>query len=102
MAGFKNAPDQAKQFWSSRTGGQKAMLLAGVGASAVLLTLFVRLIGTPDYKPLFTGLEPTDAQALSAKLEEQGIAHKMSADGKTLTVPADKLDAARMQTAAQG
>jgi hypothetical protein len=24
----------------------------------LLLTLFVRLIGTPDYKPLYTGLEP--------------------------------------------
>ncbi|MGA7342235.1 MAG: flagellar basal-body MS-ring/collar protein FliF [Terracidiphilus sp.] len=102
MAGNRNATDQLKQFWASRNGRQKAFLLGGAGATAVLLALFVRLIGTPDYKPLFTGLEPADAQALSAKLDAQGIPHQISADGKTMSVPADKLDAARMQTATDG
>src|SRR6202012_3911769 len=63
---------------------------------------FVRLIGTPDYKPLFTGLEPSDAQTLSAQLDAEGIPHQASADGKTISVPADKLDAARLETASQG
>jgi flagellar M-ring protein FliF len=67
-----------------------------------VLALFTRLIGTPDYKPLFTGLEADDAQTLSAQLDAQGIPHQISPDGKTISVPADKLDAARMQTAAQG
>jgi flagellar M-ring protein FliF len=102
MAGNKNATDQLKQFWASRTGRQKTFLLGGAGATALLLVLFVRLIGTPDFKPLFTGLEPTDAQALTAKLDAQAIPHQTSADGKTISVPADKLDAARMLTAADG
>jgi flagellar M-ring protein FliF len=94
--------DQLKQFWASRNGRQKGFLLGGAAATALLLTLFVRLIGAPDYKPLFTGLEPADAQALSAKLDAQGIPHQTSPDGKTISVPADKLDAARMQTASDG
>ena len=102
MPGLQNAPDQLKQFWATRNGRQKGMLLGGAGASAMLLFLFVRLIGTPDYKPLFTGLEPADAQALNAKLDAQAIPHETSADGKTISVAADKLDAARMQTATQG
>lgn len=102
MAGSKNAMDQLKQFWASRNGRQKAFLVGGAAATALLLTLFVRLIGSPDYKPLFTGLEPSDAQALSAKLDAQGIPHQTSPDGKTISVPADKLDAARMQTASDG
>src|ERR1700761_9423200 len=102
MPGFNDAIDQAKQFWVSRTGRQKGFLLAGVGATALLLTLFVRLIGTPDYKPLYTGLEAADAQTLSAQLDAEGIPHQASADGKTISVPADKLDAARLQTASQG
>jgi flagellar M-ring protein FliF len=101
MPGFQNATDQATNFWASRNSRQKTMLLGGAGVTGVLMFLFVRFIGTPDYKPLFTGLEPADAQALTAKLDAQGIAHKMSVDGKTITVPADKLDAARMQTASQ-
>ncbi|HUH63271.1 MAG TPA: flagellar basal-body MS-ring/collar protein FliF, partial [Terracidiphilus sp.] len=102
MAGIQDATDQAKQLWASRNGRQRAFLLGGAAATAAVLMLFVRLIGSPDYKPLFTGLEPADAQALSTKLDEQGIAHKTSADGKTMSVPADKLAAARMQTASQG
>jgi flagellar M-ring protein FliF len=102
MAGFSDATEQAKQFWSTRSAGQKGFLLAGTGATVLLLTLFVRLIGTPDYKPLYTGLEAADAQTLSSQLDAEGIPHEASADGKTISVPADKLDAARLKTATQG
>lgn len=102
MPGLNNATEQAKQFWASRSGRQKTLLLGGAGATILLLTFFARILGTPDYKPLFTGLEAADAQTLSTQLDAQGIPHQLSSDGKTLSVPADKLDAARMQTAAQG
>jgi flagellar M-ring protein FliF len=68
----------------------------------VVLVLFTRLIGTPDYKPLLTGLEAEDAQSVGAQLDAENIAHQISADGKTISVPADKLDAARLKVAAQG
>jgi flagellar M-ring protein FliF len=101
MAGFQDATEQAKQFWASRSSSQKVFLLAGAAATVLLIALFARLIGTPDFKPLYTGLEPADAQALTAQLDAQGIAHETSADGKSISVPADKLDAARLQTATQ-
>jgi flagellar M-ring protein FliF len=102
MPGMTNVADQAKTFWATRSGRQKAFLLFGAGATVLLLTLFVRLLSTPDYKPLFKDLEPADAQKLAAQLDAQNIPHQVSADGKTVTVPADKLDMARMQTASQG
>lgn len=102
MAGMTNIVEQAKQFWTSRTGRQKAFLLGGAGATIALLTLFARLIGTPDYKPLYKDLEPADAQALATQLAAQNIPNQISPDGKTVSVPADKIDAARMQTAQQG
>jgi len=101
MAG-NDALTQARQFWATRNSRQKGFLLAGAGATVVLLTLFARLIGSPDYKPLSTGLEPADAQAISAQLDADGIPHQTSADGKTISVPADKLASARMKTATQG
>jgi len=100
MAGKTNTTAQLKQFWASRNGRQKAFLVGGALAAGLLVAVFVRLIGTPDYKQLSSGLEPADAQALAAKLDQEGIAHQLSADGKSLNVPADKLDAARMQMAA--
>ena len=102
MASYQKSIEQAKQFWATRTGRQKAILLAGSGASALLLIAFVWMIGAPDNKPLYTGLDTDDAQNLAAQLDAQGIPHQTSADGKTISVPANKLDAARMQTASQG
>src|ERR1700729_3865970 len=102
MAGFNDATNQAKQFWATRTSRQRMFLLVGVGATVLLVAVFARLIGTPDYKPLFTGLEAADAQTLSTQLDAEGIPHQTSADGKTISVPADKLDAARLETASQG
>jgi flagellar M-ring protein FliF len=102
MPGFSNVVEQMKQFWGSRTGLQKGLLLGGAGATALILTLFVRLIAVPDYKPLYKDLDPADAQTLATQLDSQSIPHEVSADGKEVSVPADKLDAARMMTAAQG
>jgi len=102
MAGFNDAIEQAKQFWASRSVRQKRFLLAGAAATVVLLGLFVRLLGTSDYKPLSEGLETAQAQKLASQLDAQGIPHETSADGKTISVPANKLDAARMAIASLG
>ena len=102
MPGSSNVVEQVKQFWGSRTGLQKSLLLGGAGATALMLTLFVRLIASPDLKPLYRDLDPADAQALVTQLDSQNIPHQVSADGKEVSVPADKLDAARMMTATQG
>ena len=102
MAGINDITKQAQQFWTSRSKRQKTMLVAGAAASVLVVTLFAGLLGSPDYKPLYSGLEAADVQTLSAQLDAQSIPHQTSADGKTISVPADKLDVARMQTASQG
>ena len=102
MPGFPNVVEQLKQFWTSRTTSQKGFLVGGAAVTAAIVFVFVRLLATPDYKPLFKDLEPADAQTLATQLDAQNIPHQISADGKTVSVPADKLDAARIQTASQG
>jgi flagellar M-ring protein FliF len=102
MPGFNDTIEQAKKFLGSRTSPQKVLLVASSAATVLLLGLFARIISTPDYKPLFTGLEPADAQTLTAQLDSENIPHQTSSDGKTISVPADKLDTARLQTASQG
>jgi flagellar M-ring protein FliF len=99
MAPLQGEIGKATQYWASRDTRQKRFLLAGAAATVIMLALFARLIGTPDYKTLSTGLEPADVQMLAGQLDAQGIAHETSADGKTLSVPADKLDAAHMAIA---
>ncbi len=102
MAGPNEAIAQARQFWETRSSRQKILLAVGACATVLLVTLFVRLIGSSDYKPVSTGLEPAEAEALSAQLDAEGIPHQTSPDGKTISVPAEKLAEARMKTASQG
>lgn len=102
MAGFKDVADQAKQFWLSRSGAQKALLLGGTVGTVLLVAFFTRFLMVPDYKPLFTDMDPADAQKLVAQLDTQNIPHQLTTDGKTVSVPADKLAAARLQSASQG
>jgi flagellar M-ring protein FliF len=102
MADFASVLEQGNRFWATRTGRQKALLAGGAGITVLLLAIFARLLGTPTFKPLYQDMDPADAQALVAQLDAQSVPHEISADGKTVSVPADKLDAVRMQTASQG
>lgn len=102
MPGLNDQMDRATKFWASRDSRQKGFLLAGAGVTVLLLVLFSRLIGTPDYQTLSAGLDPSEVQKLGGQLDSQGIPHQTSTDGKTISVPADKLAAARMAIASVG
>ena len=99
MADMKQIATQLKQFWSSRTSKQRLMLGAGAAATVGLVGLFATLMGAPDYKPLMSGLEPADAQTISAELKAKNILYQLSPDGRSISVPADQLDAARLEVA---
>jgi flagellar M-ring protein FliF len=81
---------------------QRALLAGGAALVGVTLWLFVGLIGKPKYATLYSGLKPEEAQALGSRLAAKNIAHELSPDGTSLLVPPDQLDAARLETAAQG
>jgi len=102
MPGLNDQIERATKFWASRDARQKGFLLAGAAVTVVLLVLFSRLIGTPDYQTLSAGLDASEVQKLAGQLDAQGISHQTSTDGKTISVPANKLDAARMAIASVG
>ena len=68
----------------------------------VTLWMFVGLLGKPRYVTLYSGLKPGDAQALGSRLAAKNIAYELSPDGSSLLVPAEQLDASRLETASQG
>jgi flagellar M-ring protein FliF len=81
---------------------QKALLGGGAAAVGLILWLFVSLLGGGKNVILYSGLKPADAQSMGSRLAAKNIAYEISADGGSLLVPSDKLDAARLETAAQG
>ena len=99
MAEMNQIIAQLKQFWASRTSKQRLLLGAGAAATVGLVGLFANLMATPDYKPLMSGLEAADAQTITADLKAKNILYKLSPDGKSISVPADQIDAARLDVA---
>ena len=102
MAPLQGEIDRATKFWASRDQRQKRFLLAGVAVTLILVAVFARLIGSPDYQTLASGLETADVQKLGSQLDAQNIPHEAGADGKSISVPAAKMDAARMAIASLG
>jgi flagellar M-ring protein FliF len=99
---FGQALEQAGELLRGLSLRQRALLGGGAALVAVTLWLFVGLIGQPKYVTLYSGLKPEEAQTLGARLAGKNIAHELSPDGASLLVPADQLDASRLETAAQG
>jgi len=93
------AIDQSKQFWSGLSTKQRAALIGGAAVTIAVLLIFARLIADPDYKVLATGLESADVHALTAQLASKNIPSQVGSDGKSLSVPADRLNLARMEIA---
>ncbi len=93
---------QLQQVWTRLRPRQRLVAVAGVVFTLVALGSMVKLLGTPEYKPLMTGLEPADVQALSAQLAVKKIPTQITPDGKGINVPADQIDAARMEIASEG
>ena len=81
---------------------QRSLLAVSVLAVGLTLWLFVHLFSQSDFKPLYTGLSPSDLQNLEKQLAEKNIQYEISTDGTTLKVPADKLDELRIEISSKG
>lgn len=92
-------PERVKIFWSKLLPQQRRYVIAAAALAIVVLAVFGKMIATPDYKPLMTGLEPQDVQTIGAALTAKNIKFVVGQDGKSINVPADQLEAARLEVA---
>jgi flagellar M-ring protein FliF len=91
------AMDRVKRYWAGLLPKQRIYLGVGLGVTLAVAVFFVKMIAAPDYKVLMTGLESADAQTISAQLAAKKIPYIISPDGASISVPKDKLDAARLE-----
>lgn len=93
------------ELWQKYTKRQQYIIIGIVVAFFVAILAGSYLYGSkPDMVPLFTGLEAKDAGEVVAQLNEQKISYEIQ-DGKggtSILVPADKVDATRLNLATQG
>ncbi|MEJ2006631.1 MAG: flagellar basal-body MS-ring/collar protein FliF [Acidobacteriota bacterium] len=93
---------QGKTLFLGLTRRQKIVIAACLISAVGGLWFFVSLLGRGDYQPLYSGLRPEEANILAKRLAQEGIPSRISSDGKSLSVPGDRLDKARLDMAAQG
>jgi flagellar M-ring protein FliF len=98
---LKQGLDQIQDFLRGLSLQQKVLIAGGAIAVGLTLWLFVILLN-PKNVVLYSGLKPQDAQSMGSRLAAKNIPYEISPDGGSLLVPSDKLDAARLETAAQG
>ena len=94
--------ERLKQLWLRMNPRQRLVVAGGTAATIVGVGVIAMAMSATDYKPLMTGMEPEDAQAVAQQLAAKRIDFKMSPDGKEVDVAAGQLDAARMEVASQG
>jgi flagellar M-ring protein FliF len=71
-------------------------------AVAALVAGVVWLMARPDWRTLYTGLDPDDARQIGQVLAQAQISFDMTPDGTGIRVPAAMLDKARLAAAAKG
>ncbi len=94
--------DQAQKFLRGLGRRQQITLGAGAGLVVLSVLVFVFLMDKADYKPLYSGLQPEEAQFIARTLASDGVPYELSTDGTSLRVPANKVDTERLNLASQG
>ncbi len=92
-------PERAKIFWSKLPTQQRRYVIVAALLAIGVFVVFGRMIATPDYKVLMTGLDPQDLETISSELSGKNIKFVVGSDGKSITVPSDQLEAARLEVA---
>lgn len=94
--------DSLRAFWDRLGTGQKVRL-AVVGLAAVGILWAVALVaGRVRYEVLYSNLEPEDAGAVVAKLQETKVDYRLDAGGSAISVPADRVAGIRLSLASEG
>jgi flagellar M-ring protein FliF len=55
-----------------------------------------------DYRPLYSGLSPEDAGAVTGKLQARGVPFRLGAGGSSILVPTDQVAQLRLDLAVEG
>jgi len=86
----------------SFTLAQRTIALIGVAVLALGAVALGSWITRPQLAPLFTGLTPSDANAIVEQLRSSGVAYELADGGATVMVPQQEVYDQRLTAAAAG
>jgi flagellar M-ring protein FliF len=102
MRFFQRLLQQLKQIWLGMSMARQVGLVLLTAACLAATAGICIWASRPDYRMLFSGLDPEDAGAITAKLQAQSVPYRLEANGTTILVPADQAQQARLKLAMEG
>lgn len=91
---------QLRDYWNGLGPVRRAALVVVGAGVALAIGLAVYLSPGLTYRPVYSGLDPTDAGAMRTTLAGQNIPVRLSSDGTAVEVPEDRVAEARVALAA--
>ncbi|HKI31556.1 MAG TPA: flagellar basal-body MS-ring/collar protein FliF [Gemmataceae bacterium] len=99
---FRRLAQQLREVWAGMSAARRTLVLAvTVGVVALIAGLYYYRT-QPEWAVLYSHLSQDETQAIRDKLQTQGIPVRVSFDGSTVEVPADRVGAVRIDLASQG
>lgn len=104
LSGSSGAPwdpylKRVRTWWQQAPGSVRRRQALAVGVGVLLMTGVGVWTLTPRWAPLYTGLSPSAAGAMTGVLQQSKIGYKLAAGGGTILVPASEVDQARVDLA---
>ncbi len=99
---FADFAAQVKGVFKSMSVGKLITLAILMISTVAGIIALVSWSSRPDYMPLYTQLNAEDASAVVARLREQKITYKLSADGSTIQIPRNLIYEKRLEFASEG
>lgn len=94
--------DSLLGYWTRLSKTQKALLISTVVITLLTIVILTMQFSKTEYEVAFQDLSAEDSAATMTYLDSAGIPYKLSADGKTLSVPSTNAAKVRIDVASQG
>lgn len=82
--------------------GKRMLVFGVVFIAAISFAALIFVANRTDYRPLFTNLTTEDAGEIVKKLKDSKTPYQITADGKGVMVPSDKVYELRLSLASEG
>jgi flagellar M-ring protein FliF len=99
---FAGARDRTRSVLSSFTLGQKVVTVLALVGFVIGGVAYMHMESSPNYQPLFTNLQTSDAGAITAQLSTAHVPYQLTDGGSTVLVPANDVNQERVALAEQG
>ena len=93
---------QVQNLFKSLSIGKRIALLTLAVGFATGFVFLMNWAGSPEFHPLYTNLDASDAGIIINRLKDQKISYRLSANGSTILVPQEKIYETRMELASEG